>query len=262
MSYIPFSKYQGTGNDFVLIDNRNEIFVNKSPENIQRLCDRRFGIGGDGLILLESHDREAFTMVYYNADGRESTMCGNGGRCIAAFAYHLGLIGQEARFEAIDGLHRVRIEQEQNVALEMKHVTRINRMNEAFYLDSGSPHYVKFVKNLSNRDVVKEGRDVRNSDPFREQGVNVNFVELLQKGLFVRTYERGVEHETYSCGTGVIASAISAHIYAYPDQRHFEIYTRGGTLEVTFETGEHESFTDVWLKGPAELVFHGEWPMI
>jgi diaminopimelate epimerase len=256
---LPFHKYHGTGNDFILVDNRGKGFLTRSDEEtIRRLCDRRFGIGADGLILLQESPGYDFEMVYFNADGRLSSMCGNGGRCIASFAKRLGIAGQNCRFLAVDGPHEARIIEDDWVELKMSDVAQVERGDGFFYLDTGSPHYVAFVENISQVDVVEQGREIRYSERFREQGVNVNFVQVEDKGIAIATYERGVEDETLSCGTGATACAMAWYLQALPD-RHTKVPVRvkGGLLEVRFEP-KGEGFTEVWLCGPAVRVFEGK----
>lgn len=251
---IQFYKYQGTGNDFVLIDNRNLKFP-KSTELIEKLCDRRFGIGGDGLILLENSDKADFKMVYYNSDGRESTMCGNGGRCIAAFAHFLGIFESKTSFLAIDGLHEAEIKNG-IVKLKMSDVNQISSQGNDFVLNTGSPHYVKYVETLNNYKVFENGNEIRNSETYKEDGINVNFVEVLSgRQLFVRTYERGVEDETYSCGTGVTAAALT--FMNKNHQTSVEVKVLGGELKVYAEKNG-DGFSDIWLEGAADQVFKGE----
>ncbi len=253
---LHFSKYQGTGNDFIIVDNtRDNIQLNS--ELIKKLCDRRFGVGADGLMLLEKHDTLDFRMIYFNSDGLESTMCGNGGRCITAFAHDTGLIGNNCSFEAIDGIHQALIN-DQIISLKMNDVNEIKQSGNDYLVNSGSPHYVKFSGNIRNIDARKEGREIRYSPGYTEEGINVNFVEFSTEGLFVRTYERGVEDETFSCGTGVIASAICARIHDKQQGTHYTVNTRGGKLNVRFETDGYR-FYDIWLSGPAEFVFKGEF---
>lgn len=255
---ITFSKYQGTGNDFIIIDDRNLAFPGNEPDLVMFLCDRRFGIGADGLMLLQESNTFDFKMVYYNADGKESSMCGNGGRCIAAFAHKLGLFNDKAVFEAVDGKHEVSIDTDELVNLKMKDVQAIENENGNFFLDTGSPHYVVPVDSLDDLNVFEEGRKIRYNERFKNVGTNVNFYQSLQSNLiFVRTYERGVENETYSCGTGVVASAISAALYNKTDKYTVSIQTKGGNLEVRFYKKTDNTFTDVWLKGPASFVFAG-----
>jgi diaminopimelate epimerase len=252
---MEFVKYQGTGNDFILIDNRSYDFP-VSQAFIAQLCDRRFGIGADGLILLSIHREGDFRMTYFNADGNESSMCGNGGRCIVKFAHRLGLISDETIFEAADGPHKAFL-QNNLVHLQMQEVEKIEKHPGFYFLNTGSPHYVEFVGNLKQEPVFERGRTIRYNDAFASQGgTNVNFVEMLDNQmLFVRTYERGVEDETYSCGTGVVASALAAALQGWKSP--IQIRTLGGELEVSFEK-KGETFTGIFLVGPAEEVFSGK----
>jgi diaminopimelate epimerase len=257
---MEFYKYHGTGNDFILIDNRDEN-VTLSEDSIAKLCHRRFGIGADGLIILNTSDKFDFDMRYYNADGKEGTMCGNGGRCIVAFARHLGMISEKCTFNSIDGIHNATILKESQdtiyVSLQMKDVHHHKRINGNIFMDTGSPHYVIFSNNVSEIDVFKKGRVLRNDNKFHPEGTNVNFVEIQEEGIFVRTYERGVEDETLSCGTGVTASALAFAIENRKDKGNIEINTRGGRLNVKFEKNGN-SFFNIWLEGPAQLVFSGK----
>lgn len=223
-----FYKYHGTGNDFILIDNRLNDFP-VSNEVIRNLCDRNTGIGADGLILLSYKDGYDFEMNYFNSDGNSATMCGNGGRCAVAFANKLRIINNKTIFSAIDGAHRAEILKDNDcgmiVKLDMQDVKKTETLDEAFIIDTGSPHYINFVKNVSEIDVIAEGRKIRNNERFVPGGINVDFVEENNNTLFVRTYERGVENETLSCGTGVVASAIA---YAYKENKtgHFNVSIR------------------------------------
>lgn len=260
MKNLKFYKYQGTGNDFIMIDNR-ERNCNLSQKQIENLCHRRFGVGADGLILLESEHNQ-LKMVYFNSDGRESTMCGNGGRCFAAFAHFLNLVDLNSIFSfmAIDGNHRAVIERIENnsafVRLQMIDVKEIIPYQNGFVLNTGSPHYVEFVNEayLSKKSINDDALTIRNNKDFRQHGINVNFVHQSGNKLSMRTFERGVEDETLSCGTGVTAAAISASL-SIPDH-DFKISTPGGTLEVNF-TKNDSNFENVWLSGPAGFVFEG-----
>ena len=254
---IPFVKYQGTGNDFILIDNRI-AGLRPSREAVARICDRHFGIGADGLMLLEHSAEGDFRMVYFNSDGGESTMCGNGGRCIAAFAASLGLAKEDSvRFAAADGIHRAQLLKDGRVALEMTPVKGIERGDGFCVLDTGSPHFVQWVEDVMQRDVHREGRAIRHWEEFEPKGINVNFAQLIgDKGLSVRTYERGVEGETLSCGTGVAAAAIAATAES-TGSFTVPVETPGGRLVVSFtKTGPDEA-VDVVLTGPAVFVFEG-----
>ena len=258
---IKFYKYQGTGNDFVMIDNRDLDFP-KSTELVKNLCDRRFGIGGDGLILLENVDTQTvngekadFKMVYYNSDGNESTMCGNGGRCLVAFAHFLDVFEDKTIFDAVDGLHKAEIKNGV-VKLKMIDVPNISQDGNDTVLDTGSPHYVKYVEMLKNYNVFKIGNEIRNSETYKNEGINVNFVEVLPDNtLFVRTYERGVEDETYSCGTGVTAAALT--FMNQNDQTSVAVRVLGGQLKVYAEK-DGAGFSNIWLEGPANQVFKGD----
>ncbi|CAH0995575.1 Diaminopimelate epimerase [Emticicia aquatica] len=249
---IKFYKYQGTGNDFVMIDNRNENFpVNQSY--IEHLCHRRFGIGADGLILLQNDQNYDFRMVYFNADGREGSMCGNGGRCTVRFAEDLGIFKKETKFIAVDGEHTAQAN-ENVIALKMGEVHSLERHPTYDFMNTGSPHYVEFVKDIENYDVFLEGNQIRYSEEWvKRGGTNVNFVEIINENtIYVRTYERGVEDETYSCGTGVTASALAANL-RYGLNSPIRVITKGGNLEVSFE----ENFQNIHLIGPAVSVFEG-----
>jgi len=255
---IPFSKYQGTGNDFVIIDNRTQYFPKDDTKLIAKLCDRRFGIGADGLMLLENHPSESFRMVYYNADGNESSMCGNGGRCLVAFAKALSIIENKATFEAIDGLHEASIEDD-IVQLKMQDVTAIKRAPTYTFLDTGSPHHIAMVDDVATVDVKAEGALLRYSSLYGKAGSNINFVQQLDNAHFaVRTYERGVEDETLSCGTGVTAVAIAAHTNGLTTSNEVALDVQGGKLSVAFEKTE-SGYSNIYLVGPATFVFKGVW---
>ncbi|MGA9212594.1 diaminopimelate epimerase [Kaistella sp.] len=249
-----FYKYQGTGNDFVMIDNRDLQFP-KEKEIIEKFCDRRFGIGGDGLILLENDPTADFKMVYYNSDGNESTMCGNGGRCLVAFAHFLDIFEDQTTFTAIDGLHEAEINNG-IIKLKMIDVNSIKNIGGNFELNTGSPHYVAFVEMLKDYKVFENGNKIRNSPSYWQEGINVNFVEEISENeIFVRTYERGVEDETFSCGTGVTASALV--FLKDKNQTSVQVKVLGGNLKVYAEQ-EGESFKNIWLEGPAKQVFKGK----
>ena len=255
MQELHFYKYQGTGNDFVMVDNREQQFDRKNIGLVKQLCHRKYGIGADGLILIESHSNADFEMVYYNSDGSQS-LCGNGSRCAVHFARFLGIIGDNAQFIAIDGLHEAYMIKEQ-VYLRMHNVNKVERYEEDMFINTGSPHYIRFVKELTKADMVEEGRKIRNSDIFRKEGTNVNFAEPTEEGkLYVRTYERGVEDETLSCGTGVTAVALASSYLGYKSP--IKLVTPGGQLQVAFNVKGEDSFTDIYLSGPATMVFAGK----
>lgn len=249
-----FYKYHGTGNDFIMIDDRSKTFP-VSQDYIARLCHRRFGIGADGLILLQHADNVDFRMVYFNADGNESSMCGNGGRCTVKFARDIGLIGNRCSFVAIDGLHEGIITDDGQVHLRMGDTQAASNSHEAWFMDTGSPHHVQRVDDVDVVPVNEQGRKMRNA--YGREGSNVNFVEVEVSSLKVRTYERGVEDETLSCGTGVTASALTAYQLGWLKSTAIPVKTPGGNLEVRFEPNGN-GFSNVWLIGPAVYVYHGE----
>lgn len=253
---IHFYKYQGTGNDFILIDNRNLSFPKQNTELINKMCCRHFGIGGDGLILLENHYKYDFQMIYFNSDGNESTMCGNGGRCLVAFAHFLGIFGEKVIFNAIDGLHEAEIQQN-IVKLKMIDVEEIKQINSDYELNTGSPHFVKYVKDVEKLNIYQEGHNIRYSPTYKENGINVNFVaKISDNEIFVRTYERGVENETYSCGTGVTASCLTW--MKNFNLNEVSVKTLGGNLKVYAEK-EGNKFKNIWLEGPVQQVFEGDF---
>lgn len=254
---LHFYKYHGAGNDFIIVDNRVNFFRKENNKLIAKLCDRRYGIGADGLILLQDHDQSNFRMIYFNSDGYEGSLCANGGRCIVAFANQLGIIGKHTHFIASDGIHEAMVVNPGYVKLKMADITEIEVGDEYFFLNTGSPHYVEFTENLENMDVFNEGRKIRYNERFNKAGTNVNFVEIEKEGLFVRTYERGVENETYACGTGIVASAISAAMRSNSDTTSYSVHARGGDLLVSFERNNNR-FQNIWLEGPAEFVFSGD----
>lgn len=257
MKFI-FEKYQGTGNDFILLDNRENIYDGITAELVKSMCDRHFGIGADGLMLLSNKKDYDFEMVYFNADGNEGTMCGNGARSITQFANKLGIKKKEYLFSAVDGDHKSIIDLDKQIKLQMADVTKVEFSLDHYVLDTGSPHYVKYVEAIDKIDVVDEGRKIRNSKEFVKKGINVNFVEILEKDkIYVRTYERGVENETLSCGTGVTASAL---VSAHNDNgfNRVEVKTKGGDLSVEFDKKSDTEFVNIWLCGPAHFVFSGE----
>ena len=256
---IPFHKYQGTGNDFILIDQRHQQYLTRQDtKQINRLCDRKFGIGADGLILLEEKAGYDFQMIYFNSDGRESSMCGNGGRCITAFAAECGIEKETYVFWAIDGEHKAHIRPDGWVELKMSDVKQVEVGDDYYILDTGSPHYVVFVEDLDDINVKENGAVIRYGSRFKREGINVNFAEAQDKKLLVGTYERGVEDETLSCGTGVTACAIAFYLQSKQQSaRDLPIQAKGGDLRVRFSSGDKNAFSDIWLSGPAERVFKG-----
>ncbi len=257
---IDFYKYQGTGNDFVIIDNRDGNFDSNNVELVRFLCDRRMGIGADGLMLLEKNDRTEvdFTMRYYNSDGKPASMCGNGGRCIAAFAVRIGAVNDatEFNFEAEDGMH---IAKYKNgiVSLKMTDVAKIDAGEGYYFLNTGVPHYVAHRTNIIDIDILNKGSKIRYSEEYKPNGTNVNYVEELGGNrIKVRTYERGVEDETYSCGTGVVASSIATFV-KNKQAKLFDVDVKGGKLQVHFDGDDKTGFYNIWLIGPATMVFKG-----
>jgi diaminopimelate epimerase len=228
---------------------------------IEKLCDRRFGIGGDGLIFIQNHPDYDFEMVYFNADGFGSSMCGNGGRCAVAFAKKLGIIDTKTRFLAIDGEHEAIIETDNWVELKMADIERVEVNENHFVLDTGSPHYVKYVDKINEIDVFEAGRNIRYNERFKAKGINVNFVEITAADtLKVATYERGVEAETLACGTGVTACALTFWTLNKAKENpptNIKIKAKGGDLSVRFEAIDEQHFQHIWLCGGADFVFEG-----
>ena len=255
---ITFYKYEGTGNDFILIDNRENNFPKTDIKLIEKLCHRRFGIGADGLILLENDAETDFRMVYYNSDGNQSSMCGNGGRCIVAFAKSLNIIEDQTTFLATDGIHRAFILEDRIISLQMKNVDLVKIEKKYVFLNTGSPHHVMLVDDLDNYDVKDNGAKIRYSDLYGKAGSNVNFLKQLSDNHFwLRTYERGVEDETYSCGTGATAAAIAMNAIGKTNSHKIQLDVEGGKLEVSFDK-VNDSYINVFLTGPATFVFEGE----
>lgn len=252
---IQFSKYQGTGNDFVIIDNRLGD-INLSQTQIAFLCDRKKGIGADGLMLLGVAEGFDFKMTYYNADGTEGSMCGNGGRCLTQYAFDNGIVKEHYMFIAIDGPHEATIDKNGWVYLKMSDVNAVEKGDNFLIANTGSPHYIEFVTDIKNVAVVEKGKAIRYNERFSKEGINVNFVEKQTDKLFVRTYERGVENETLSCGTGVTAAALLANINNLGEHT-INIETLGGNLAVSFNNKGDNNFDNIWLKGPGTFVFKG-----
>lgn len=256
---INFSKYQGTGNDFVIIDNRSLEFPKNDTGLVARLCDRRFGIGADGLLLLENDPDYDFRMVYYNADGNPGSMCGNGGRCLVAFAQSLGVIDETATFIASDGPHFANVFADV-ISLQMKNVDAVRVERDHVFVDTGSPHHIEIVSGLEDFDVYGKGKAIRYGSLYGQKGSNVNFVQPEADGSFsIRTYERGVEDETLSCGTGATAVAIAMFATGMTTSDLVKLNVQGGKLEVSFSEN-NGIFTDVFLNGPARRVFEGSFP--
>jgi diaminopimelate epimerase len=252
---LTFYKYQGAGNDFVLIDNRKGLVV-LSTQQINWICKHRFGVGADGLILLEESDKSDFKMIYFNADGALGSMCGNGGRCVVAFAHYLGLFSETCIFEAFDGFHNAEVLEDERVVLEMSDVTELFKQGDNWQLDTGSPHLVCFTNSVDEINVKEKGAEIRYSEQYKEKGINVNFIQLQKNKLIIRTYERGVEDETLACGTGATAAAIAAFEAGLLNVNKIELAALGGDLEVSF-TKNNNKYTNVCLVGAANFVFKG-----
>jgi len=255
---VKFFKYHGAGNDFIMIDCRQseESFFNM--ENVKFLCDRHLGIGADGLILLLNDHKTDFRMKYFNSDGNEGTMCGNGGRCITLFAADLSIIKAKTLFSGIDGTHLAEIIRPGVIKVKMIEVKEVKELHDGYFVNTGSPHFVTFRNSISGIDVFSEGREIRHQSRFENEGANVNFVEQVSEDVFrMRTFERGVENETLACGTGAVASAISSHYRQKTVKNSYTVYAPGGTLYVSF-IFQNNCYTEIWLQGPAKFVFKGE----
>jgi len=240
-----------------MIDNRDKKFDRNNKDLIVKMCDRKFGVGSDGLILIENCNEADFEMVYFNSDGTKS-FCGNGSRCVVAFADKLGIIKNSCTFKAIDGIHSGKINDDGSISISVKNVTEVEKDNIHFFIDTGSPHYIVYVNDLDKVNIMARAHTIRYSDRFKEKGTNVNFVQEVGHHIRVRTYERGVEDETLSCGSGVTACALSYAI-THPGIKECEVETNGGMLKVNFIPGENDIFTAINLTGPAHLVYKGEF---
>lgn len=253
---IPFCKYEGSGNDFILVDNRSGLFPKDNADLVKIMCNRHFGIGSDGLILIEDALEADFNMVFFNPDA-SSSFCGNGSRCAVLYAQELKMISDTCKYMAIDGLHRAKISGDR-VRISMQNVQGVERNEDMLFLNTGSPHSIVFVQDLDTLDILTEARKIRYSERFADKGTNVNFVQRRPDGIEMRTYERGVENETLSCGTGVTAAALCTAQDIHGNQE-VQVYTRGGKLSVSFMRNAADSFSDVWLEGPAKFVFDGTY---
>ncbi|MDQ1296543.1 MAG: Diaminopimelate epimerase [Bacteroidota bacterium] len=253
---IPFNKYQGAGNDFIIIDNRNALINPGDSELINKLCDRRFGIGADGLILISDHKQADFEMKYFNSDGKPGSMCGNGGRCTAHVALKWNIAGKKQKFMAYDGIHEAYVDND-IVRLQMSDVNEYSLIGNNYFINTGSPHYIVFTDDADKLNVFEEGKKLRWSSLFAPGGTNVDFAEVLDNGLYVRTFERGVEDETLACGTGITASAIASVLAGHFDTNYVNVRARGGNLKVELKIRD-KKVTDIWLTGPATFVFEGE----
>ena len=253
---IEFFKYHGTGNDFIILDNRNHAYNGLTAQQVNFLCDRRFGIGADGLMMLENADGVDFNMRYFNADGNEGSMCGNGGRCLVQFAKDQGIHKSIYHFIATDGPHDAEILNTGLIKLKMQDVKGMKESMEAKILNTGSPHYIQYVEHVDETDVFHLGRSIRYNETFKADGINVNFVERVNQGIKIRTYERGVEDETLSCGTGATAAALAS---AEKDgHQTMRVQVKGGQLNIEFEREDDQTFNNIWLIGPAQFVYSGK----
>ena len=257
---IKFEKYQGAGNDFIILDNRNSLYSHLNSEQIKRICNRNIGVGSDGLILLESSSESDFEMKYFNSDGNLSSLCGNGGRCIVAYAHKLGIIGDNTKFKAVDGYHKAQLISNNQVRLKMNDISSITHFDEAIVLDSGSPHYIKLCSDILNLNVKKTGRKIRKSEAFNPDGINVNFIQKENNRKFlIRTYERGVENETLACGTGAVAAAVGMHYLDKTEgETKIELHALGGILNVDFSCSD-KNYENIHLQGTANYVFSGKY---
>ncbi len=253
---LNFYKYQGTGNDFIIIDNRENTFDKNNLNLIKKLCNRKFGVGADGLILIENIEEFDFNMIYFNADGTKS-FCGNGSRCAVAFAKKLGIIEDKTFFLSTDGEHEASINEDGEISLKMHDIPIIEKGDNYYFINTGSPHYITEVNNLKNFDVFNEGRSIRYNERFKTEGTNVNFVKYNTDNIDIRTYERGVEAETLSCGTGVTAAALSWADKFKINEGEIKINALGGNLKVLFKRNQ-TGFNNIYLTGDAIFVFKGE----
>ena len=252
---INFYKYHGAGNDFIMIDNRSSVFLGDKKEFAIKYCSRRFGIGSDGVIFLEKDSEYDFMMDFYNPDGSQS-LCGNGSRCAGAFAYFLNIIGDQSTFRAIDGVHEG-VLVDNGIKIKMGDVSKVEHIGDDHFIDTGSPHYISYDSSSKQRDIVEYGREMRYSDKYKAKGTNVNLInELSQNHIQIRTYERGVENETFACGTGATACGLSYALLNELDKGIIDVDVKGGKLRIHFERNG-EDFKNIWLEGPAEFIFKG-----
>jgi diaminopimelate epimerase len=252
---IDFNKYQGTGNDFVVLDNRDGKYAGITNDQVRFLCDRKFGIGSDGLMMLENASGFDFKMRYFNADGNEGSMCGNGGRCLVKYAYDKGVVKQSYQFTASDGHHEAIMLDNGLIKLKMQDVSGMEEVDHDKILNTGSPHYIQNVQQLKEFDVYQSGRSIRYNERFKNEGINVNFVEKTSDGIKIRTYERGVENETLSCGTGATAAALASSTTM--GHQTMAVHVEGGLLQIEFDRVGQLEFNNIWLIGPAQFVFSG-----
>ncbi|MDD2636849.1 MAG: diaminopimelate epimerase [Bacteroidales bacterium] len=252
---LSFEKYHGTGNDFIIIDS-NKLSTQLTSEQIAFLCHRRFGVGADGLMIIKKSKNYDFEMQYYNSDGFEGSMCGNGGRCISAYASKHGFAKKRMVFSAIDGIHTAEVEDD-SVLLGMNDISNITKFKDGYFLNSGSPHFVSFIDNIMSFDVCAEGVKIANQERFAPERTNVNFVEFHNNNSKIATFERGVEDETLSCGTGTVATAITLHFSKKTSATTIDLFAKGGKLSVSFDENDG-IYQNIKLIGPAKFVFKGE----
>jgi|YNPMSStandDraft_2_1061718.scaffolds.fasta_scaffold15273_2 diaminopimelate epimerase len=255
---LHFYKYQATGNDFIIIDENENSIPATNTELIKYLCDRHFGIGADGLMIYRNHSDSDFEMLYFNSDGNVATLCGNGGRCITAFAFDKHYIKKKCKFLAADGVHYSEVIEPNLINLKMLDVTYIKKHEDGYEINTGSPHFIiQTCHHINDVDVFKKGKEIRYQKRFGQNGINVNFVQIIdEKTIAIRTYERGVEAETMSCGTGSVASAIYTKLTSKDGAYSINVKTLGGNLIVRFDKKEN-FFYNVFLIGEAKKVFEG-----
>ena len=259
---LKFDKYQGAGNDFIILNNYDGFFSKLSEHQFREMCDRHRGIGADGVILLEPSNSVDFEMKYFNSDGKLSSLCGNGARCVVLYAYKNKIINGKTKFSATDGTHEAWLTSSDKVKIQIKEIKKILKHKESFVINTGSPHYLKIMDNISDLNVKKEGSAIRYSKDFIPEGINVNFIQIKNNSNFlIRTYERGVEDETLACGTGAVAAAIVMHnIGKTSGNTNIEIETLGGSLNVNFDF-ENSVYKNIFLEGPVKYVFSGTYKL-
>ena len=257
---LKFDKYQGAGNDFIILNNFDGLFSKLIVHQFREMCDRHNGIGADGIILLKPANNVDFEMEYYNSDGKLSSLCGNGARCAVLYAYKNKSIGEKTKFRAIDGIHEAWIKSSEKVKIQINEIKKILKHKESFVINTGSPHYVQIMDNISDLNVKKKGSEIRYSKDFIPEGINVNFLQKRNNSNFlIRTYERGVEDETLACGTGAVAAAIVMHnIGETSGKTNLKIETLGGSLNVNFDY-QNSVYKNIFLEGPANYVFSGTY---
>ena len=254
-----FDKYQGAGNDFIIIDDRLSIFPKENASIINQLCNRHMGIGADGLILVQNSSHGDFKMIYFNSDGKLGSLCGNGARCVFAYARSLNIVKNKGVFEAADGLHFASMKKDNLVSLDMNDITNISKIGDSLFINTGSPHHLELVEDISKINVNDQGAAIRFGEPYLDFGTNVNYIEMLDKNTFkIRTYERGVEKETLSCGTGAVAASVGVHFMGLTQSTSINIHALGGMLKTVFTTSLGR-YSEIKLIGPTEFIFSGNF---